>query len=120
MASGSEVSITLEASEILGSEGIGARVVSVPCMEWFADQDEDYRESVFPSDVAARVSVEAGIAMSWRDLLGEHGRAVSLEHFGESADYETLYREFGITAEAVTAAAQESLTAAQATASVGR
>jgi transketolase len=120
IGTGSEVSLAVEAREQLKAQGVAARVVSMPCREWFDAQDAEYRESVLPAAVKARVSVEAGIAMSWRDLLGEHGRAVSLEHFGESADYETLYREFGITAEAVTAAAQESLTAAQATASVGR
>lgn len=120
IGTGSEVSLAVEAREQLAAQGVAARVVSMPCREWFDAQDAEYRESVLPAAVRARVSVEAGIAMSWRDLLGEHGRAVSLEHFGESADYETLYREFGITAEAVAAAAQESLTAAQATASVGR
>lgn len=120
IGTGSEVSLAVAAREQLQAQGVAARVVSMPCREWFDAQDAEYRESVLPAAVRARVSVEAGIAMSWRDLLGEHGRAVSLEHFGESADYETLYREFGITAEAVTAAAQESLTAARATASVGR
>ncbi|MBX7556165.1 transketolase, partial [Streptomyces sp. tea 10] len=75
--------------------------------------DEDDRNSVIPSDVKARVSVEAGIRRSWNDLLGDAGRAVSLEHFGESADYQTLYREFGITAEAVAQAAEESIAAAR-------
>ncbi|WP_298591141.1 transketolase [uncultured Kocuria sp.] len=120
IGTGSEVSLAVEAREQLKAQGVAARVVSMPCREWFDAQDAEYRESVLPAAVKARVSVEAGIAMSWRDLLGDAGRAVSLEHFGESADYETLYREFGITAEAVTAAAQESLAAAQATASVGR
>ena len=101
MATGSEVQLALQAREQLKARGVSARVVSMPCREWFDAQDEDYRNSVIPSDVKARVSVEAGIRMSWNDLLGDAGRAVSLEHFGESADYETLYREFGITAEAV-------------------
>ena len=111
MASGSEVSIALEASEILGSEGIGARVVSVPCMEWFADQDEDYRESVFPSDVAARVSVEAGIAMPWAKLVGPNGRSVSIESFGAPGAGDTLFEHFGLTPAAVVAAAKESVAA---------
>ena len=85
----------------------------MPCREWFDAQDEDYRESVIPSDVKARVSVEAGVKMSWNDILGDAGRAVSLEHFGESADYKTLYREFGITAEDVVSKAQESIAAAR-------
>ncbi|GEO95800.1 transketolase [Kocuria turfanensis] len=113
IGTGSEVSLAVEARELLKEQGIAARVVSMPCREWFDAQDPDYRESVLPAAVKARVTVEAGIAMSWRDLLGDAGRAVSLEHFGESADYETLYREFGITAEAVAAAAQDSMTAAQ-------
>ena len=78
-------------------------------MEWFDQQDADYRESVLPSSVTARVSVEAGIAMPWKGYTGTAGRNVSLEHFGASADYKTLYREFGITAEAVAAAAREIL-----------
>ncbi|MFI7742521.1 transketolase [Kocuria rhizosphaericola] len=120
IGTGSEVALAVEARELLKEQGVAARVVSMPCREWFDAQDADYRESVLPAAVKARVTVEAGIAMSWRDLLGENGRAVSLEHFGESADYETLYREFGITAEAVTAAAQESLAAAQTAATADR
>ena len=85
----------------------------MPCREWFDAQDEDYRESVIPRGTTARVSVEAGIAMSWNDLLGSDGRAVSLEHFGASADYERLYSEFGITAEAVVEKAHESIAAAK-------
>ena len=112
IGTGSEVSLAVEARALLADQGIAARVVSMPCREWFDAQDADYRESVIPAAVKARVTVEAGIAMSWHDLLGESGRAVSLEHFGESADYETLYREFGITAEAVATAAQDSITAA--------
>ncbi|WP_309056821.1 transketolase C-terminal domain-containing protein, partial [Streptomyces sp.] len=111
IGTGSEVSLAVAAREQLKAQGVAARVVSMPCREWFDAQDADYRASVLPAAVKARVTVEAGIAMSWRDLLGEHGRAVSLEHFGESADYETLYREFGITAEAVAAAARESIAA---------
>jgi transketolase len=84
----------------------------MPCVEWFEEQDADYREAVLPSSVRARVSVEAGIAQGWWKYLGTDGRAVSLEHFGASADYQTLYREFGITADAVVAAAHESLAAA--------
>ncbi len=120
IGTGSEVSLAVAARAQLAAQGVAARVVSMPCREWFDAQDASYRESVIPAAVRARVTVEAGIAMSWRDLLGEHGRAVSLEHFGESADYETLYREFGITAEAVTAAAQESLAAARDTAPANR
>ncbi|WP_019137224.1 transketolase [Cellulomonas massiliensis] len=112
VGTGSEVQLAVEARAVLESEGVPTRVVSMPSFEWFAEQDDAYRESVLPASVRARVSVEAGIAMSWRGVVGDAGRSVSLEHFGASADYETLYREFGITAEAVVAAARESLAAA--------
>jgi transketolase len=85
--------------------------VSAPCLEWFAEQTPEYRESVLPSAVTARVSVEAGIALGWREIVGDRGRSVSIEHFGASADAETLFREFGVTAEAVVAAAKSSLAA---------
>ncbi|HEY0119059.1 MAG TPA: transketolase [Cellulomonas sp.] len=111
LATGSEVQLAVEARTTLEAEGIATRVVSAPCLEWFDEQDEAYRQSVLPSSVRARVSVEAGIALSWHKYLGEHGEAVSLEHFGASADYETLYREYGITADAVAAAARSSLAA---------
>lgn len=109
LASGSEVQLALEARDKLSTDGVRARVVSFPSHEWFDEQDDDYRESVLPSSVRARVSVEAGVAMSWHRYLGDAGRAVSLEHFGASADYKTIFREFGITADAVAAAAKESL-----------
>ncbi|HEY2644480.1 MAG TPA: transketolase [Galbitalea sp.] len=112
MSSGSEVQIAVEARQELAKEGINARVVSVPCFEWFEEQSAEYRESVLPSDVKARVSIEAAIAMSWRPLVGDAGRSVSIEHFGASADYKTLYREFGITTEAAVSAAHESIAAA--------
>ncbi len=111
IATGSEVQLAVEARERLAAEGIGARVVSAPCLEWFAEQSSEYRESVLPAAVTARVSVEAGIALGWRELVGDRGRSVSIEHFGASADAVTLFREFGITAEAVVAAARESLAA---------
>ncbi len=109
LGTGSEVQLAVEAAATLEAEGVGTRVVSVPCMEWFEEQDDAYRESVLPSDVSARVSVEAGIAMPWKGYTGDKGRNVSLEHFGASADYKTLYQEFGITAEAVAAAARDIL-----------
>ncbi len=115
IATGSEVQLAVAAREALEAEGIPARVVSAPSLEWFDEQDEAYRESVLPSSVRARVSVEAGIAMPWHKYLGEHGRAVSLEHFGASADYQTLYREYGITAEAVADAAKASLASVEGT-----
>ena len=111
VGTGSEVQLAVQAREQLAAEGIAARVVSMPSREWFDKQDEAYRESVLPSAVKARVSVEAGIAQGWRDVVGDAGRSVSLEHYGASADYQTLYREFGITADAVAAAARDSLAA---------
>jgi transketolase len=109
VATGSEVQFALEARESLRGDGINARVVSAPCLEWFAEQDAAYREAVLPAAITARVSVEAGIALGWRGIIGDRGRSVSIEHYGASADYETLYREFGITTEHVVAAAKESL-----------
>jgi transketolase len=109
IATGSEVQLAVEARAALAEQGVAARVVSMPCREWFDEQDQAYRDSVIPPHVKARVSVEAGIAMGWRDVLGDHGRSVSLEHFGASADYATIFQQFGITAEAVVLAAQDSL-----------
>ncbi|MDO8152652.1 transketolase [Isoptericola sp. b408] len=111
VGTGSEVQLAVEAREQLAADGIAARVVSMPSLEWFDRQDAEYRESVLPAAVRARVSVEAGIALSWRGIVGDAGRSVSLEHYGASADYQTLYREFGITADAVATAARESLAA---------
>jgi transketolase len=113
IATGSEVQLAVEARARLAEDGVSARVVSLPCREWFDEQDQAYRDSVIPPIVKARVSVEAGIAMGWRDLLGDHGRSVSLEHFGASADYATIFQQFGITAEAVVLAAQDSLRSIQ-------
>ncbi|MEE2034728.1 transketolase [Rhodococcus chondri] len=110
LATGSEVQLAVAAREVLESEGVPTRVVSVPVLDWFFEQDQAYRDEVLPPSVRARVSVEAGLAMPWYRLLGDAGEAVSLEHFGASADYKTLYREFGITAEAVVDAAHRSLT----------
>jgi transketolase len=112
IGTGSEVQLAVEARETLEAAGIATRVVSAPSLEWFAEQDEAYRESVLPSAVKARVSVEAGIALSWHKIVGDAGRSVSLEHYGASAASEVLFEEFGITAEAVVAAAKESIAAA--------
>jgi len=109
MASGSEVQLALQARTTLAGEGVHARVVSVPCMEWFDEQDADYRESVLPSAVRARVSVEAGIAMPWRGWVGDAGRSVSIETFGASGDGAALFAEYGIDAEHVVAAARQTL-----------
>ena len=105
IATGSEVGVAVDAREALAAKGIGARVVSAPCLEWFDEQPEAYRESVLPRAVTARVSVEAGIALGWSKYVGANGTSISIEHFGASADYQTLFREFGITPEAVVAAA---------------
>ncbi|HKS49891.1 MAG TPA: transketolase [Amycolatopsis sp.] len=109
IGTGSEVQIAVAARKALEAEGIRTRVVSMPCVEWFDAQDEDYRESVLPSTVKARVAVEAGIAQPWYRFVGDAGEIVSIEHFGASADYQTLFREFGFTDEAVADAARRSL-----------
>ena len=114
IGTGSEVQLAVEARELLAADGIAARVVSMPCREWYDDQEEAYRETVVPPTVKARVSVEAGIAMGWREVVGDHGRIVSIEHYGASAAYDRIYREFGITAEAVAQAARDSISAATA------
>jgi len=87
-------------------------VVSMPCVEWFEDQDESYRREVLPPGIRARVSVEAGITPPWRLFTGEAGASIGVDHYGASADYKTIYREFGITAERVAAAARDSLSRA--------
>ncbi|MGC0370997.1 transketolase [Microbacterium sp. SLBN-111] len=113
IATGSEVQLAVQARETLAADGINARVVSAPSLEWFAEQDEAYRESVLPSSVKARVSVEAGSALTWAGIVGDAGRSVAIDHFGASADYKTLFQKFGITAEAVVSAAHESIAAAK-------
>jgi len=116
IATGSELQIAVNARAQLKAEGINARVVSAPCLEWFEEQDDAYRESVLPKSVRARVSIEAGIAMSWHKYTGDAGRGVSIEHFGASADYKTLFEKFGMTTENAITAAKESFAAAQASA----
>jgi transketolase len=109
IATGSELQLAVQAREDLAAEGINARVVSAPALEWFAEQSEEYREKVLPKAVTARVSVEAGLSLGWREIVGDRGRSVSIEHFGASADWKTLFREFGMTREAVVQAAKDSL-----------
>jgi transketolase len=116
LATGSEVSIALDARESLERQGVATRVVSMPCREWFEQQSKAYQNRVLPPDVRARVSVEAAVSLGWHDLVGDAGRSISIEHFGASADYKTLYREFGLTPEAVVKAAKDSLKEAGATA----
>lgn len=114
VATGSELHLAVEARKKLEADGVGTRVVSMPCVEWFDAQDEAYRESVLPSAVRARVSVEAGIAMPWRAVVGDAGRSVSIEHFGASADAATLFEKFGFTTDTVADAARETLAATTA------
>ncbi|MFF0626155.1 transketolase [Streptomyces sp. NPDC004296] len=112
IATGSELQLAVAAREQLQAEGVPTRVVSMPSVEWFEEQDQEYRDSVLPPSVKARVAVEAGIGLTWYRYVGDAGQIVSLEHFGASADAKLLFREFGFTPEAVAAAARESLTAA--------
>ncbi|GAB2648868.1 transketolase [Prescottella soli] len=109
LGTGSELQLAVAAREALEADGIATRVVSAPCLDWFEQQDQAYRDEVLPPSVRARVTVEAGIAMPWYKILGSDGEAVSIEHYGASADYKTLFREFGFTAEAVTDAARRTL-----------
>ncbi|MFD8012274.1 transketolase [Streptomyces sp. NPDC058955] len=112
IATGSEVHLAVEAREQLQAEGVPTRVVSMPSVEWFEEQDQAYKDSVLPPSVKARVAVEAGVGLTWHKYVGDAGRIVSLEHFGASADAKVLFREFGFTPEAVASAARESIAAA--------
>jgi len=109
IATGSEVSIALDARDLLAGQDISARVVSMPCVEWFNDQDESYRREVLPPTIPARVSVEAGITAPWKLFVGDAGGSIGVDHYGASAAYQKIYEEFGITAERVAAAAHDSL-----------
>ncbi|MFJ3272401.1 transketolase [Streptomyces sp. NPDC086776] len=113
IATGSEVQLAVAAREQLEAEGVATRVVSMPSVEWFEEQSAEYRASVLPASVKARVAVEAGIGLTWYRYVGDAGRIVSLEHFGASADAKTLFAEYGLTAENVASAARESLAAAR-------
>ncbi|WP_314172867.1 transketolase [Streptomyces winkii] len=112
IGTGSEVQLAVEARDVLQAEGVRTRVVSMPSVEWFEEQDQAYKDTVLLPTVRARVAVEAAVGLTWHRYVGDAGRIVSLEHYGASADYKTLYREFGLTAEAVINAARESLEAA--------
>ncbi|WP_019969511.1 transketolase [Mycobacterium sp. 141] len=109
IATGSELQLAVAAQKSLADKGVTASVVSMPCVEWFENQPQEYRDSVLPPSVSARVAVEAGIAQPWHKLVGDTGEIVSIEHYGASADDKTLFREFGFTPEAVVAAAERSL-----------
>jgi len=109
IATGSEVQLAVTAAIQLAAKDIRAYVVSMPCVEWFESQPQEYRDSVLPPDVPARVAVEAGVAESWYKFVGDTGEIISIEHYGESADDKTLFREFGFTPEAVVAAAERAI-----------
>ncbi|MBU9764922.1 transketolase [Mycobacterium sp. TNTM28] len=109
IATGSELQLAVAAQKLLADKDINARVVSMPCVEWFESQPKEYRDAVLPPAVSARVAVEAAVAQSWYKLVGDTGEIVSIEHYGASADDKTLFREFGFTPEAVAAAAERSL-----------
>jgi len=109
IATGSEVHVAIAGAKLLETEGINVQVVSAPCLEWFAEQDGAYKESVLPATVSARVSIEAGVGMGWREIVGSTGEIISLDHFGASASASHLFNEFGFTPEAVVAAAKRSI-----------
>jgi transketolase len=113
IGTGSEVQIAVAARELLAAEGISARVVSMPCVEWFTAQDASYKEEVLPAAMRARVSVEAGITPPWKFFVGDAGESVGVDHYGASASEAVLYKEFGVTAEAVAAAAKASIAKAR-------
>ena len=106
IATGSELQIALAARDQLQAGGTPTRVVSMPCVEWFEEQDSAYREQVLPHRIKARVSVEAGVTFGWRTYVGDSGASIGVDHFGASADYQRLYEEFGLTAERVAATAR--------------
>ena len=112
IGTGSEVQLCLAARERLQADGIPTRVVSMPCQEWFAEQDAAYRSQVIPPSVKARVSVEAAVAMSWHHLVGDAGECVSIEHYGASAPFQVIFEQFGFTPDRVVAAARASLSRA--------
>ena len=113
IGTGSELQLAVAARERLAGDGIRAQVVSMPCREWFDAQDQSYRDEVLPPAVRARVSVEAAVAQGWRDVVGDAGRSISIEHYGASADYQTIYEKVGITTDAVVDAAHQSIAAAR-------
>ena len=106
LATGSEVQLALAAHDRLKAEGVGSRVVSMPCLEWFDEQDEAYRDSVLLPSVRARVAIEAGSTLGWWKYVGDRGRVIGIDHFGASADYQVLFNEFGITVDAIVSTAQ--------------
>jgi len=108
IATGSEVSLAVDAQTALAAEGINVRVVSAPCLEWFAEQDQAYKESVLSPNVV-KISIEVGIAQGWRELIGDSGVAISLEHYGASADAKRLFKEFGFSVDNVVAQVKKAI-----------
>jgi transketolase len=108
IATGSEVSLAIDAQTALAAEGINVRVVSAPCLEWFAEQDQAYKTSVLSPDVV-KISIEVGIAQGWRELIGDSGVAISLEHYGASADAKRLFKEFGFSVDNVVAQVKKAI-----------
>jgi transketolase len=115
IATGSEVTLALAARDLLEADGTPTRVVSMPCREWFEAQDASYQQQILLPEVKARVSVEAAVAMGWRDFVGDAGISLSIEHYGASAPYQILYEQFGFTPDRVVAAAHASLSKVGAT-----
>ena len=109
IATGSEVSLALAARERLEAEGTPTRVVSLPCIEWFHEQDDAYQQHVLPPEVKARVSIEAAVPQGWREIVGDNGEIVALNHFGASASGSVLFEQFGFTPDRVVAAAHATL-----------
>ena len=109
MATGSEVALALQSAQVLEESGVPTRVVSIPCFEWFNQQDQAYKDEVLPPSVQARISIEAGIAQGWRDYVGDHGTSISLEHYGASAGASVLFQEFGFNVDNVVATAKKLL-----------
>jgi transketolase len=101
IATGSEVSLAIDVQSALATEGIAVRVVSAPCLEWFSEQDQSYRDEVLPPSIKLKVSIEVGIAQGWHQLVGDGGITISLEHYGASADAKRLFKEFGFSVEAI-------------------
>lgn len=113
IATGSEVQLAVEARKTLEKQGVATRVVSMPCREWFDEQSAAYREKVLPRAVRARVSIEAAVPQGWREVVGDAGEVIGIDHYGASADFATLFKEFGFTTQAVVAAAKRSIKTAK-------
>jgi transketolase len=109
VATGSEVSLALAAREVLEADGTSVRVVSMPCVEWFHEQPDSYQQQVLPPDIKARVSIEAAVPMGWREVVGDSGEIVAIDHFGASAEGSVLFEQFGFTPDRVVAAARAAL-----------